>query len=543
MAAWRKSSVALVIALTGGATVQLAPLGVAQVLTTATVAVGHTCDRRDNSTIIGDHPFRSTVSPDDVAVRYPATVSPGEVFTVYAQPGAMRTSSAGNFDIGRLSYDFKLPENSVNLAATDNGGAYGFSTDPTVLRVDRANASGGVQGDGGFARVWGGASAALGNTNDGTWINDWQGGLQVAPNTQFRLPEVALRMRAPVSAGGQSIAVGLKGAGGSPSLTNAAANALSGAEKSGGAGAYSLRFFCAASQNAAALTSTVVDSSRPRYIAQTATDMTSGGAHLARSNRSATLSARVSTNEELMLNVAAGGAQMRFDIKDLSTGAIIASPTATINTSSGVASTSFTFPDISGGEVRDNYEVTATYTGRADDIDASSSNPVTYTVGYNEINAGVALRSTNGALAGGSMPVTLAADLTMPSGRTFPANLFIQLYRNDVPHGSPVAISSGGSTKTITFPTDNLPQQQDTTTYRYRAEIVPLIINDLDRYAGQSAVSVAAIVTGTNPGSALPEGGEGSVSLEGFFRAPQRVWDWLTGSIGQAGTFSVAFTR
>ncbi|HMT50956.1 hypothetical protein [uncultured Dietzia sp.] len=70
---------------------------------------------------------------------------------------------------------------------------------------------------------------------------------------------------------------------------------------------------------------------------------------------------------------------------------------------------------------------------------------------------------------------------------------------------------------------------------------LPLIINDLDRYAGRSAVPVAAIVTGSNPGSTLPDGGHGSVDLQTLFLAPQQVWKWFTGSIGQAGTFSVAF--
>jgi hypothetical protein len=52
---------------------------------------------------------------------------------------------------------------------------------------------------------------------------------------------------------------------------------------------------------------------------------------------------------------------------------------------------------------------------------------------------------------------------------------------------------------------------------------------------------VAAIVTGSNPGSTLPDGGHGSVDLQTLFLAPQQVWKWFTGSIGQAGTFSVAF--
>jgi hypothetical protein len=234
---------------------------------------------------------------------------------------------------------------------------------------------------------------------------------------------------------------------------------------------------------------------------------------------------------------------MRIDIKDLSTGTVIGSSTASINADGTASTNSFQFPDISAGEIRDNYEVTATYTGRADDIEASTSAPTSYSVGYNEINATVALSSTNGQLANGTMPVTLRANVTPPSGRSFPANLQIQLYKDDQPHGAPLPVPSGTGTKQIAFPVDTLTQAQNTKTYRYRAEIVPLIIDDLDRYAGQSPVSVAAIVTGTNPSSPLPEGGEGSVSLEEFFRAPQLVWDWLTGSIGQAGRFSVGFAN
>ncbi|MCT1434393.1 hypothetical protein [Dietzia maris] len=498
--------------------------------------------------------FRATVSPDNVRVRYPASVNPGEVFTVYVQPGVMSTASgsSGGYGLGRLAYDIAFPSdllNAVPLSAVNNGGDSGFTSDATALKVERADASGAIRADGGFARVWGGSSVVLGNNDSGTWLNDWQGGLQVPGNgATFRFPEVAMKMRAPVTSGGQTISVGLKGAGTSGSLTDGTVNGLSGAEKSGyfGSWLYTLRFHCGASANAGSLTNTVVaaDTIENRYIAKTSTRLLSEGTHLPRSARSATLSAEVTTTEEVMKNVQEGGAVMRFDIRDLSTDSIIASPTGTIN-ANGIASVSHQFPDISSGEFRDNYEVTATYTGRPGNIASSSSGSTTFSVGYNEINATVNLKSTNGQISGTprSMPVTLTADLSLPSGRTFPAGMSIQLYRNGVAHGNAISLSSGGNTKSVQFPTDVLVQEENTTAYRYTAVLSPVIINDLDRYAGQTAVPVAAIVTGSDPGSVMPGGGHGSLDLTEFFKVPALAWEAIGGSVGEMGTLSVSMTR
>ena len=89
----------------------------------------------------------------------------------------------------------------------------------------------------------------------------------------------------------------------------------------------------------------------------------------------------------------------------------------------------------------------------------------------------------------------------------------------------------------------NLPQASNTTTYKYTAKLSPVIINDLDRYAGETAVSVAAIVTGSSPGSPLPEGGHGSLDLTNFFKIPELAWDAIGGSVGEMGTLSVSMGK
>lgn len=144
----------------------------------------------------------------------------------------------------------------------------------------------------------------------------WDEGMRVRGGKTFRFPRVAIRMRAPVSQGGQTIAVGLKAAG-----TNSSGSATNGN------------------------LNTVM------------------GAH--RSTCPAPPGARRSVPRSRLLTRSCP-------------------------------------------------------TSRPGDIAPSTSSPTTYSVGYNEINATVALSSTNGAISGGQMPVTVRADLTLPSGRSFP---------------------------------------------------------------------------------------------------------------------------
>ncbi|MDV8001822.1 hypothetical protein [Rhodococcus sp. IEGM 1408] len=545
MTLWRKTSAFLAAGLAAGVVSPVTPIAVAQELSTRSTAVTHSCAVVHNTSALNKE-HRTKVTPDSVTSRYPAIVAPGEIFTAYVQPGPMTTASGSGegYGAGRLSYDLAFPTNSTNLGAVKNGGESGFSSAGTIMAVDRVGSTGAAQALGPYARIWGGESAVLESGQAGTWANDWQGGLQVPGNTTFRFPEVALRMRAPVTAGGSTIAVGLKGAGTTNgSTTNGANNTVQGAEKAGyfGSYLYTTRFYCNSSANASALSSTVVSSSLPRYLAKTSTRMVTPATLLPLNARTMNLTAEVSSSEELMSNISPGG--MNFTIRNKATGQVLATvPNVAIGTDGRATVANYAFPALSAGSFRDEYEVTASYAGRANDIEASTSDPVTVAVGYNEVNVGVVLTSTNGSLTGGTMPVTLRAAFSLPAGKSAPAGLAIQLYRNDQPLGAPTAINAGTTTANYTFPTDTLTQYTDTRTYRYRAEIVP-VISGVERYVGGSATPVAAIVVGSSPGSPLPDGGEGSVSLEGFFRAPQLVWDWLSGSMGQAGTFSLGFAN
>ncbi|KAA0917289.1 hypothetical protein [Dietzia sp. ANT_WB102] len=554
MAKWRKSSALFAVALVGGI-VSPIPQAAAAELFKGVVPVTHACQTIFNGTDV-EKQFKMGMGTGPgganlVDVEYPPQVKQGEVFTAYVQPGPMTTSSGNGdgYQAGRLSYDIALPTDAVILGVQSIGGESELSPDTSPIKVDQyANLDGFPTA---VARVWGGESVPISSATTGIIETGyWNAGLRVRGGKTFRFPKLAIRMRAPVNQGGNTIAVGLKGAGTHPSgsATNGALNTVQGAHRSGftiGSYWWSARFYCGSSNNARTLTPTVVSTdSNDRYLAKTSTRLLSEGTHLPRSGRTATLSAEVSSDEEVMANVRGGGAEMRFDIKNKATGAIMASPTATIGTN-GVASASYTFPDLVGPGFRNEYEVSATYTGRPNDIEPSTSAPTTYSVGYNEINAAVSLKSTNGQISGtpASMPVTLTADLALPGGKTFPAGMSVQLYRNGVEYRAPIAITAGGSTKQIQFPVDNLPQASNTTTYKYTAKLSPVIINDLDRYAGETAVSVAAIVTGTNPGSPLPGGGHGSLDLTNFFKIPELAWEAIGGSVGEMGTLSVSMGK
>lgn len=54
---------------------------------------------------------------------------------------------------------------------------------------------------------------------------------------------------------------------------------------------------------------------------------------------------------------------------------------------------------------------------------------------------------------------------------------------------------------------------------------------------------MAAIVTGSDPGSALPEGGHGSIDLTNFFKVPALAWEAIGGSVGEMGTLSLAVSN
>lgn len=546
MAIRRKSSALIAAALVGGIVSPATPMAAGQGMTSQSTTVQHPCRLLKPWGLLGAKNQGTVVNSETVVVRFPESVAPGEVFTAYVQPGNEMKTTDGR-QAGLLSYDIAFPSGTVNLGAFSNGGGSNVSAPNGAANVDRIGADGKYQEFGPFARISGGVHAYLGqDPRSGDAVDRWKVGLQVGANTNFQFPEVGLRMRAPVNASaGTAFQVGLKGAGSSVgSDSNGAANTVQGGEQGGWGTERTNYFFCSSSSNASALSSTVVNRGLPVYSAKTSTRLLSDGTHLARSARLATLSAEVTSTEELVSNIRSGGAMMRFDVKDKVTGAIVASPAGAISTD-GVASVDYVFPDLVSPGFRNEYEVSATYTGRPNDIEPSTSASTTYSVGYNEINAAVTLKSTNGQISGtpASMPVALTANLALPGGRNFPAGMSVQLFRDGVEYRAPIAITAGGSTKQIQFPVDNLPQASNTTTYKYTAKLSPVVVNDLDRYAGESAVSVAAIVTGSNPGSPLPEGGHGSLDLTNFFKIPELAWEAIGGSVGDIGTLSVSMTK
>ena len=150
-----------------------------------------------------------TLSPDNIVVEYPQQVYPGDTFTVKLQPGEMTT---GEKDTGRMKYDFKLPEGVDISNLRISAAGTGFNNEPVVQRV---NATGNVDDNGEFARIWDGGNSVNngGNENDNWFVaTPPRAGLQVNKHKTWRFPQIAFDITAPDTAG-STIVTGLRAAG------------------------------------------------------------------------------------------------------------------------------------------------------------------------------------------------------------------------------------------------------------------------------------------------------------------------------------------
>ena len=425
----------LIMAVGGAAAV--APAAHAQAApTTKTVPITHSCK------VWGSGAQSATVSPDDVDVTYPETVAPGQTFDVFLQPGAM-TSGADRF--ARLTYDFALPTNATIIGVSLAGGEQGITTptSPDALAVVRTNNTGTVDANGSFARIWGGQSGYWGSNSSSSGNNR---GIVVESNTAFRLPKVKVTMLAPVGAAGTTISVSPKAVGktGSDAYSSGSASAIQWIE-----GSSNRNIFCASGATPTTLTSTRVEGEVVQLAS--ATTMTTTNVQVESGTQNTPLKAKVAVPGAPSGELEKG--KVEFYVGTTAENATKvgeATPTAT-----GEATYNYTFPALAGGETSKAYTVYAKYLGVQNTIKPSQSQPTTATVVTEILNyydTATTVTATKGTEAGGTVPVTVTANVRSTPSSTIPGAVKVQFYKDGVAMGEPVAISGGRATVTDSVP-------------------------------------------------------------------------------------------
>lgn len=479
----------------------IAPTAAAQTDTvTETTSVTYTC--RGNSA--GNAPG----SPIDVTVTYPQAVAPGEIFTVDLMPGVMRNSNRNH---ANFTYDISLPGNAQIVGYTIARSAENMGGTPSLVRVNPATKVN--QPDGNALRIWGGRSARWGtSTNTGA-----SGGLTVAADSNFRFPGVTMTFRAPATAG-EEINVGLAGTG--PNNTAAGAQIM----YSGNAGLLGGGNFlneCAASGNAAQLTTTTV--SDAEYAILDSTTRIVGGNQLADTSAPVTIRAQVSSPYAPAGNVSQGTVTFR----NADTGDIFGTANPDAN---GFAEIQYEFDRIPDDEPDVPLNLVAEYSGfEGDTITetiAPSSSSIVLTLTPKTVAQWVtnfAARAVLGVLTEDSLPVTITTTFQRP-GLEYPEGTTVQLYRDGVAVGEPVPMPETGTTLTWQ---DELPRRERNATHRYTVELDTVRIG-YDQWSGSTAQPVAVTVRGTSDQPA-PEPGTGSLDAGSLTGSAQ---DLLTDSVG-----------
>lgn len=463
----------------------------------------------------GDRAGNTVVSPNTFQVSYPEEVAPGEIFTVSVQPAQMRNNSN---DLYRMTFDYELPSNAQVISLNLSGGQGLSGTAPSVVRVNAndktTNAAGTV------ARIWGGASARYGSNNSRTGT----GGMQVRENTDFRLPQLDIVMRAP-STVGDVMTLGLPGA----NLTgnNAPATDFQWVRDDPGWFSGNDSNECTSGSAAAALTTTTV--SDAEYAVLESTTRIISGDQLVDTSVPFTLSAQVASPYAPAANVSQGEVTFRDVTNDSVLGTANPGP-------DGIAEIVYEFDRIPDDDPDVPITVVAEYSGfEGDAIQetiAPSSDSVELTLTPKPVVQWVTdfdTRVTLGELTEDSLDVTINASFQRP-GLEYPEGTMVQLYRDGVAVGEPVPMPKTGTTLTWQ---DELPRTERNATHRYAVELETIRV-DYDQWTGSTAQPAAVIVRGTDdtlPGPTEPgslemgsaELGALSSDLVGYDVAPLSV--------------------
>lgn len=496
-------------ALVAGAALPLAtalafaPAATAQAETpvTDTVEVAYTCNANNALNIGGTNPWTNTV-----AVTYPETVAPGALFDVTIQAGEMTPSQTRT---GRVTYDIQTPSNVTNLESVLAADGSGFNTyNPQTVTVNpttKTNASGTD-----VTRIWGGTSARYG-TGSGTSTNS---GLAKTSNAAFQLPTVTFSMRAPLTPGDE-VVFGLPGAGAEPLTYNAENTQFAYTRGTNNQGTY---VECIASANAAQLTRTTVADVAPNILDSTTRII--GGDQTADSSIPVELQAQVAAPFATAGELSQGTVTFVDQATNLVVGT--ANPNA-----QGIATIQHQFPRIPDGDADQRRTVVATYSGITGNI-ASSEDTITLTLTEKPTvfwNTDFAVRANVGQLDDDSLPVDVTATFTRP-GQDFPEGTVVQLYRDALPIGEPVAMPETGTS--ITFPTDEIPRTDRTGTHNYTVELETIYL-DYNEWRGSTQNPGVVVVAGTDGVIDGPGAGSGSLDLGSLSNSATSS---LSGSVG-----------
>lgn len=441
----------------------------------------------------GDRNGNTVVSPNTFQVSYPEEVAPGEVFTVSVQPEQMRNNTN---DLYRMTFDYGLPSNTQIISLNLSGGQGLSGTAPSVVRVAANNKTTNAAGT--VARIWGGVSAQHGSNAD----SDGTGGMQVRQNTDFRLPQLDIVMRAP-STVGDVMTVGLPGA----NLTgnNAAATDFQWVRDDPGWFSGNDANNCTSGSAAAALTTTTV--SDAEYAVIESTTRIVGGDQLVDTSEPLTIRAQVSSPYAPAGNLSQGTVTFR----DADTGEEFGTATPDAD---GFAEIEYEFDRIPDDEPDVPLNLVAEYSGfEGDAIDetiAPSSDSVVLTLTPKPVVQWVTdftARATIGELTEDALPVTINTTFQRP-GLEYPEGTLVQLYRNGEAFGEPVLMPETGTTLTWQ---DELPRAERNAVYRYTVELETVRV-EYDQWTGSTAQPAAVIVRGTD--DSLPEPAEpGSLEM------------------------------
>lgn len=487
------------------ATAAIAPTVAAQSDTvTETTSVTYECR--------GNNAGNAPGSPRDVTVTYPQSVAPGEIFTVTLEPGTMRNNSRTH---ARFTYDIALPENAQVVDTALVSGAQNMGGNPQLTRVNPQTKVN--QADGNALRIWGGQSARWGtNTGSGT-----SGGLTASSGTDFRFPAVEMTFRAPATPG-EEINVGLAGTG--PNSTAAGAQIMYSGH-TGGLFGSNFQNECAASTNAAALTTTTV--SDAEYAVLDSTTRIVGGDQLGDTSEPVTLRAQVSSPYAPAADVSQGTMTFRDIDNDVVLGT--AAPDA-----DGFAEIQYEFDRIPDDDPDVPLNVVAEYSGfegeAIDETISPSSDSIVLTLTPKPVVQWVTdftARATIGDLTEDSLPVTITATFERP-GLEYPEGTMVQLYRDGEAVGEAVPMPETGTTLTWE---DELPRAERNATHRYTVELETVRV-EYDQWTGATDQPAAVIVRGTD--DTLPEEpGTGSLDM-GSITGP------IEGSLSDSVGYEVA---
>ncbi|MCL2533071.1 MAG: Ig-like domain-containing protein [Nocardiaceae bacterium] len=443
-------------------------------------------------TCLGVDAGNSVVSPTTFTATFPEEVAPGEIFTVSVQPGQMRNNTRV---INRLTLDYALPANAAILDLKLGGGDAGLGgAARSAVRVNSQTKLSDPNGT--VARIWGGASARFGTSPS---INS-TGGTTVAQNTNFRLPKLDITLRAPAQPGA-AMTIGLPGANEEHAGDGTAASTdLQWVRSSSPWGPAQ----CSSGPEAATLTTTTVGDLDPVLLPSTTT-LTSSVNKLGPSQPT-TFTAKVTTQYGALAQLPQG----RVEFRDADTDEVLgtAAPNA-----SGAATLDYTFPAIAPGQPDQARHVLALYTGVDRDVAASTSAPITVTntaepTVFNNIRFD-SFRAQLGQETAADVAVSVTTNVNKPSG-PIPDQAKVQLFRDGVPFGDPVALPTGNE---LVW-NDVVERQPRTTTHRYHAEFASFT-DGYQQWGAAVSPDVTVTVTGSDPSLDPPITGGGDTGSLG----------------------------